>query len=179
MTIRKPQFPAQVWDGTANDRGSRNLEIDPQHPSYDQIVAEVIATQQFALSLTGSSTLPYSAEAGVNLLTGQVVYLDLTGRLQKAVNNTAAGAQVAGMMVTDALAGVSGDYVTDNTLELPDWSSIAGTADLTPGATYYLDSTEGKITTIAPTADGYYVVVIGRAQSTTKLDIELEQPIRL
>lgn len=179
MTIRKPQFPAQVWDGTANDRGSRNLEIDPQHPSYDQIVAEVIAVQQYAAGLVGGLTDPYEAEAGVDLEEGMPVYIDGTGRLQKGRNDIVAGYQIAGLMVADVAAMVSGSYISDGPIEKLDWTSVAGTASLTRGAIYYLSNTPGMITTTAPTADGYYVVPVGRAQSETILDIELGQPIRL
>lgn len=179
MTIRKAQFPGQVWDGTATDRDSRNLEINPQHPSYDQLVAELIAVQQYASGLVGGLTDPYSAEAADNLTEGMPIYIDGTGRLQKAQSDLIAAHQVAGLMVADVTTGVSGDYLTDGPIEKLDWTTVAGTTDLTPGTLYYLDSTPGMITTVAPTADGYYVVPIGRAQTTRKLDIEIGQPIRL
>jgi hypothetical protein len=179
MTIRRAQFPAQVWDGTASDRDSRNLEIDPQHPTHDQIVAEVIAVQEFAQGLVTNPVVPLEAEAGVTVSEGEVIYIDVTGRLQKARNDTVAGSQATGMMIEDATMGVSGSYMTDGTHELADWTGIAGTADLTPGALYWLSDVPGQITTTAPTADGYYVVPIGRAVSTRKLDIEIGQPIRL
>ena len=178
MSVRKPQFPAQVWDGTAADRDSRQIDASPFHPSYDQVVAELIATQQYAKSLVGV-TESYSKEAGDDLLMGQPVYIDLSSRLQKAESGLVAGYQVAGLMASDATALTSGDYVTDGRLEMLDWTAIAGTMDLTPGAIYYLGSTPGTITSTAPTADGYYVVPVGRAQSTTKLDIEIGQPVRL
>lgn len=179
MTIRKAQFPAQVWDGTAPDRASRNLEIDPNHPSYDQIVAEVIAVQQYAAGLVGGLTDPYEAEAGDNLSEGMPAYLDGTGRLQKARNDLVAGHQVAGLMVADVATTFSGSYIADGPIEKTDWTSVAGTVDLVRGAIYYLSDTPGMITTIAPTAGGYYVVPLGRAQTERILDIELGQPVRL
>lgn len=179
MSIRKPQFPAQIWDGTAQDRNSRLLEINPLHPSYDQLVAELIATQEFASGLVGGLTSPYSTEAGVDLLKGNPVYIDGAGRLQKARNDLVIAHQVAGLMLDAAAAFTSGDYIADGSLELTDWTNIAGVASLTRGAIYYLSNTPGMITSTAPTAVGFYVVQIGRAVSTTKLDIELGQPIRL
>jgi len=179
MSERKAQFPAQVWDGTAADRDSRQIDSGPAYPSYDQIVAEVIATQRYAQGLIGGTTSPYNAEAAENLSEGEIIYIDNTGRLQKAANNSIATAQVAGLMINDTLVGVGGDYYTDYTLELADWSGITGSTDLVPGAIYFLDSTPGKMTTTAPTADGYYVVKIGRAQNTKKFDIEIGPVIRL
>ena len=178
MSVRKAQFPAQVWDGTAADRDSRLLEINPLHPSYDQVVAELIATQQYARALV-NVTESYSADAGDNLTKGQPVYIDGSGRLQTAESGMVAGAQVAGLAANDAAALASADYITDGFLEMSDWTAITGSNELTPGAVYYLGTTPGTLTTIAPTADGYYVVRVGRAQSVTKLDIEIGQPIRL
>lgn len=179
MAVRRPQFPTQVWDGTADDRDSRLIDAFPLHPTYDQIAAELIATQQYVTGLVGGLSTPYSAEAGVNVSEGNPVYLDVTGRLQLARNDTVAGYQVAGLVYADALATASGDYVSEGPLELLDWTGIAGTASLVKGALYYLDSSPGMITTIAPTIDGYYVVPVGRALTDTTLDIELGQPVRL
>lgn len=178
MSVRKPQFPAQVWDGTAADRDSRQIDAGPFHPSYDQIVAEVIATQQYARSLVGV-TESFSNEAGDDLLKGQPIYIDISGRLQKAANNGFAESQVTGVMFNDASALASGDYVPDGTLELSDWTAIIGTTELTPGTLYFLGSTPGTLTPTAPTTDGFYVVRVGRALTVTKLDIEIGQSIRL
>jgi len=178
MSVRKPQFPAQVWDGTAADRDSRQIDAGPNHPTYDQVVAELIAAQQYAKSLV-NVTESYDAEAGDDLITGQPVYIDGAGRLQKAESGLIAGAQVAGLMSGDATALGSGDYIPDGSLELADWTAIAGAVNLTMGAIYFLGTTAGTITTTAPTSDGFYVVKIGRAHTATKLDIEIGQPIRL
>ena len=179
MTIRKPQFPGQVWDGTAVDRASRNIEAFPLNPSYDQIVAEVIAVQQYASGLVGGLTDPYEAEAGDDLLEGMPVYLDGTGRLQKARNDLVAGYQVAGLVLADVLDGFSGSYIADGPIEMLDWTSVAGVPNLTRGTIYFLSNTPGMITSIAPTSEGFYVVRLGRALSETILDIEMGQPIRL
>jgi hypothetical protein len=179
MTVRKAQFPSQVWDGRAVDRDSRLHEIDPRHPSYDQLVAELIATQTYTLGLVGGLTDPYSSEAADNLIKGMPVYIDGTGRLQKAQNNLISAHQVVGLMISDAGIGQAGSYLTDGPVERLDWTPITGTVDLVPGQLYYLDSVPGMLTPTAPTEIGYYVVPVGRAQTVRKLDIEIGQPIRL
>jgi len=51
---------------------------------------------------------------------------------------------------------------------------------LVPGNTYFLSPiTAGQITNVAPTTTGQYVVRVGRAVTTTKLDVEIELPILL
>lgn len=51
---------------------------------------------------------------------------------------------------------------------------------LTPGATYFLDATvPGQISSVAPTVDGHFVVVIGRALDSRTLDIEVSNPVLL
>ena len=177
MGTRKPQFPAQIWDGTAADRDSRLIDASPFHPSYDQVVAELIATQQYAKSLVSVSEA-FELETVDTLVPGNPVYIDGSGRLQLASYDTVATAQVAGLATQSAGPLTSGSYVTDDIVEMLDWTAIAGTHDLVPGAIYYL-GLAGTITTTAPTADGYYVVKIGRAQSVSKLDIEIGPVIRL
>ena len=61
-----------------------------------------------------------------------------------------------------------------------DWTSVTGSATLTPGAVYFLSvSTAGGLTTAPPYELGETVVRVGRALSTTTLDIEISQPVLL
>lgn len=59
------------------------------------------------------------------------------------------------------------------------WDTVTGdSGGLTVGDIYFLDpDTAGRLTTTAPTTTGDLVVRIGEALSTTKLRIEIQQPI--
>lgn len=192
MSVKKAQFPSQIWDGTTTDRREgetgtpparnidpRLIDADPSHADYDQVVAELIATQQYVTGLVGGLTDPFEAEGGDDIAKGMPVYLDLTGRLQKAQNNMVGTYQVAGLMLDDVLSGFTGQYISDGQIEQIDWTAVTGSSTLDKGAIYFLDEFAGQITTVAPTAAGQYVIRVGRAQSETILDIEISQPIRL
>jgi hypothetical protein len=52
---------------------------------------------------------------------------------------------------------------------------VTGSANLTPGSTYYLSVNSGELTTTAPSADGDTVVRVGTAVSESKMDIEVNE----
>jgi hypothetical protein len=192
MSIKKAQFPSQIWDGQTTDRvdgtagtppardvNPRLIDANPSHADYDQVVAEMIATQQYVTGLVGGLTDPFQAEAGDTVAKGMPVYLDLSGHLQKSQNNMVGTYQVVGLMLDDALAGFTGAYISDGQIEQPDWTAVTGSPTLTKGAVYFLDEFAGQMTTAAPTDAGQYVLRVGRAQTETIFDIEIAQPIRL
>jgi hypothetical protein len=61
------------------------------------------------------------------------------------------------------------------------WDAVTGgTGGLIPGSMYFLDpTTVGMLTTTAPTASGQVVVDVGRASSTTDLEISLNLSVLL
>jgi len=122
----------------------------------------------------------YSAESDATVVLGAPLYLTVVGHVDLARANAAGTTHVAGLASEAGTPTVSVDYITEGTITKPDWSDVAGTANLTVGAIYFLSpTTAGRITTAAPTTVGQYVVKVGRAASATKLDIEIESPIRL
>jgi hypothetical protein len=192
MSVKKAQFPSQIWDGQTADRvegeagtppardiNPRLIDANPSHADYDQVVAEMIATQQYVTGLVGGLTDPFEAEGGDDIAKGMPIYLDLTGRLQKAQNNMVGTYQVAGLMLDDVLATFTGTYISDGQIEQDDWTAVTGSATLDKGAVYFLDEFSGQMTTVAPTAAGQYVLRLGRAQTETIFDLEIAQPIRL
>lgn len=54
---------------------------------------------------------------------------------------------------------------------------LDGFTGLTPGAVYYLDTTDGEITDTAPSAGGTIAQKVGRAWSTTKLMVNISNEI--
>jgi hypothetical protein len=87
---------------------------------------------------------------------------------------------VVGVAAEDVANGAEGRYQTEGQVERDDWTPVAGTSLLSPGAVYYLSpDTAGRITVTAPTAGGHVVLTIGRALSATVLDVEIGEPILL
>jgi hypothetical protein len=63
---------------------------------------------------------------------------------------------------------------------LESWAEVTGSPLLNPGTVYYLSAVAaGQITSTAPTTPGQYVVVVGRAVSSTALAIEIDSPVLL
>lgn len=132
------------------------------------------------LSTLESMESNYSSEADNNVAIGQPLYLKANGHVGLAKADSATTFRVAGLAFTAVASGHAVEYNTNGRLTIPDWTAIAGTASLTPGAYYYLsDLYAGTITAIALTTIGSYVVCIGRATSTVILDLEIQQAILL
>lgn len=50
MSINVPQFPDQIWDGTTPSRDFRSDNRQADAEDWDQIVAEMIATQKIVIT---------------------------------------------------------------------------------------------------------------------------------
>lgn len=84
-----------------------------------------------------------------------------------------------GLAGDDATTGQDVTVHCEGSVEQDDWSLVAGTANLTAGALYYLDSTAGLLTTTPLTTNGLVSIKIGRALTTKKIDIEISDPVIL
>jgi hypothetical protein len=77
----------------------------------------------------------------------------------------------------------SGNILVDGVLTATtaQWDAVAGTTGgLTPGTVYFLGAaTAGTLTSTAPSTTGQFVVRVGRAISSTKLDLMIMAPIKL
>lgn len=121
-----------------------------------------------------------STETDSNCTIGQPLYLKSNGHVDLAKAEALATARVCGLAISISTATTSADYSADGVVSLADWSAIAGSVALTPGALYYLSPmTAGMITAIAPTEAGHFVAAIGRALTTQKLEIEIQPTILL
>lgn len=116
------------------------------------------------------------AQADEQILAGQPIYLKATGHCAIARMDDIASATVAGVAVRDAATGFTCGYIADGFLDLADWSAVAGSSTLTPGANYYLAGV-GTISTVPP-AEGFYVE-IGQAKNLYSLEVERSNPMRL
>jgi len=130
----------------------------------------------------GVGLVSYTAEAAATMNSGFAVYLTNSGKVDKARANAASTSFVAGLSQVTVNQGGGCQYKMEGLLELNDWSNATenGASTLSAGAFYYVSSTSpGKITTTAPTGAGNFVVQVGFAQSTTKLNLQIQPPIKL
>lgn len=110
---------------------------------------------------------------------GQAVYITTGGNTELADASALATSFVMGLAGETVTAGSNGYFITDGQISLDDWTDVTGSTTLVPGATYYLDTTAGMLTTTAPTTPGETVVAVGKALTALTLDIEIAQPILL
>jgi hypothetical protein len=115
--------------------------------------------------------------ANGNITVGQPVYV-LSSNVVKLAEATPAGADYARCQVFGLclVAGTNNNDVTiltEGHVERNDWTIITGSATLTAGAVYFLSETAGQLTELPPSTDGSMIVRVGRAFTTTKLDIEI------
>jgi hypothetical protein len=75
--------------------------------------------------------------------------------------------------------GQTGQYLQNGIHTQADWSAIIGSAKLTAGTRYFLDTTTGQLTATAPSTFGQVVVWVGTAVSTTRMNIRIHQRVRL
>ncbi len=128
-------------------------------------------------SFGGAGVSPLEAIFDSNASPGQPVYVVSNNHVDLAINTTQP--YVIGLTLEAVTAGNTGQYITEGTVTLVDWTTVTGTTLLTPGAVYYLDSTAGMLTLTPTTTIGQHVVAVARAASTTELDIEIAEPILL
>ena len=119
-----------------------------------------------------------------SVVIGSPVYNDSAGTVDLAQADAAATVEVLGL-VKDATiaAAASGAIQTDGVIAATtaQWDVATGdVGGLTAGSVYYLDpDTAGMLTATAPTAVGDFVVRVGKAISTTEMEITVLQPIEL
>lgn len=124
-----------------------------------------------------------NGNAGAIIL-GQAVYSTGSGNVDLAQANAQGTIRVAGLVADLSIAAAaSGSILVDGVLTATtgEWDAVTGqVGGLTDGADYFLSAaTAGGLTTTAPTATGEFVVRVGHALSTTEMEIEIQQPIKL
>lgn len=124
-----------------------------------------------------------NGEAG-NIIIGQAVYISGNDAVKKARADAAATTALFGIVYDASIAAAAnGVIATDGvmTATTAQWDVVTGdTGGLVAGSNYYLsDATTGNITKTVPTASGAYVVRVGRAVSTTVLELNIGEPYLL
>ncbi len=154
MTLRKPLV---IISGIVQQISSSD--------TLDAVVSEVDAV------------IKQNGNAGA-IVCGCPVYVKSATTYDKAQANAGTTAGMLGFQKdVSVAAGGNGTIQTDGILALTtaQWDAITGgSGGLAFGTVYYLDpATAGKITATAPSTVGQYVVPVGRALSTTELDISI------
>ncbi|HEY6037920.1 MAG TPA: hypothetical protein VIV58_26755 [Kofleriaceae bacterium] len=111
----------------------------------------------------------------VPLVLGTPVYVSAVGQVKRAVATSLLTASVAGI-VADANIAVGAQVrvlpLGALTGSVTQWDAVTGSSTgLTPDAAYYLSTTTGLITTVAPADVGKYITYVGTAASTTDMDV--------
>jgi hypothetical protein len=118
------------------------------------------------------------------IVIGTPVYVSAASTCKKAMANAAGTTNAIGLVATASVAAAAlGSVQSDGVLTATtaQWDAVAGTTGgLAFGTLYFVDpATAGKITATAPTTSGQYVAPIGRALSTTDLEITIAPTILL
>lgn len=119
-----------------------------------------------------------------SIVIGSPVYSDSAGSVDLAQADSSGTVEVLGLVKDVSIgAASSGSIQTDGILAATtgQWDAVTGeTGGLVAGTVYFLDpSTAGKLTLTAPTTASEYVVRVGKAISTTEMEITIEPPILL
>lgn len=134
-------------------------------------------------SISASGAATDSMTPASNMLIGNVVYCSGASAATKARANGSPQAFAVGLCQSALTSGIAGNVQLNGVLTLTtsQWDAITGqSGGLTSNATYYLDpTTAGLMTSTCPTAAGQYIVITGRALSTTDFQIKISEPILL
>lgn len=130
----------------------------------------------------GEGLVSYTLQSDANVAPGMALYIANSGNVDRARANAASTSIVAGLSLTTTILNGGCQYKMEGLLELIDWTNATenGASTLSAGSFYYVSSTDpGKITTTAPSGAGNFVVQVGFAQSTTKLNLQIQPSIKL
>ena len=150
----------QEYSGVATSAGAGSADELPRLDSNGKL--------DITFMPAGFGQDAVSATAGEALSAGNIVYFSGSGTVLKA-DSTAIAKAGRGYVNAAVLNGGTATVFFDDT--------NTGLTGLTPGATYYLDTTAGGVTTTPTTTTGQIVQEIGFATSATSLRVNIQEPI--
>lgn len=134
-------------------------------------------------TLAAIETGQVTQTAGATLIAGNAVYSSAADTVNKGQANAMSTSVLLGLATTAITNAATGTIQANGILVLTtgQWDALAGTSGgLTFNTTYYLSpTTAGLITSTCPTSVGQTVVIVGKAISTTELNITISEPILL
>jgi hypothetical protein len=147
------------------------------------LVKEIISLELITNSGNEDFILATNASGGyINI--GMPVYSSGINAVQPGRANSVSTAYIVGLAVNPFVApGDEGLFQLNGYLDALEsqWDAVTGqVGGLTTGAPYYLDpNTAGMLTATAPSMMGQFIVQIGTAISSTRIDIDIQAPIGL
>ena len=78
MSINDPQYPGQVWDGLGPNRLNREQDASPDFEDWDQIVAELISTQEELDAQVAAAALVDQKHARVTVSSVEILAANTT-----------------------------------------------------------------------------------------------------
>jgi hypothetical protein len=109
---------------------------------------------------------------------GQVIYLKPDGHAALAKADDFATAVAIGVVVNGSRPGQITSYTSDGTVSRADWTPITGTANLIPGRRYFLSPSNIGRLVDQPPVRPHYICSIGRATSSTTLEVEIQPAVK-
>lgn len=146
-----------------------------QLPAGDSLNAAGISPNIVALQNNNAGTL----------VIGTPVYSAAAGKIDQADGTVASKSEVVGLVSdTSIAASATGNILMDDVLTATtaQWDAVVTgeSGGLTFGNVYYLDpGTAGKLTSSVPSTATQFLVRVGRALSTTQLEVMIQPPIGL
>ncbi len=180
MSINVADYPAAVWDGLSPRRVDRETDAAPEYEDYDQITAEVVATQteldRVEAARLDQFNLNAVADNAGAVLAGTVVYLKAAGTFADADADGAAALRVGiGVLKTGGADSLPYDIALAGsrlTLTTAEWDAAGPTTGgLTIGLKYYLsDAAPGQLLETTPPASvGDTLLLVGIGLSATEM----------
>lgn len=150
----------QEYSGVATSAGAGSADDIPRLDSNGRLDVSFMPTG-FAQDAT-------SATAGEALSAGDFVYFSGASTVSKA-DATLPAKQARGYVNASVLNGGTATVFYDDT--------NTGLTGLTAGATYYLDTIAGSVTTTPTVTTGHIVQEVGFATSATSLRVNIQESI--
>ncbi len=154
-----------IWDGSSKTRQNPNVRRAPDGWDYAETIAQI---QQLQREIS-----PIYAVAFSNLSENRIVRLRIGGQIEYADFNSGS---VLGMVTMQSTPGQPVPVSTFGVVSSSDWTSTAGTANLSPGMDYYL-GTSGMITSIPPISG--FLVKVGLALTLSDFLVRIGLSVRL
>jgi hypothetical protein len=131
------------------------------------------------ITLAGSEAPGFTVDASEAILLGHALCGHAGGaQYAQAVDTAEHLYRVIGLAAQELVGAGSLQVLTrGDTMELPDWSVVAGTALLVPGAKYFLGDTPGRL--LDDVTGLQVAAAVGIAVEPTRLQITLDPPVML
>lgn len=148
--------------GTGTDTSEANLDETLLSTGFDTYI-----------NLASTAIVRYSAKNK----TSDTIYQGMAVATHNSgIGVTLASVNCVGLAQLTITPTLSGNIQTEGHFSLNDWTTIIGSTELTPKATYFL-SPPGMLTTVQPSTG--YVQIIGCAVTLNTLALRIGPPIRL